>query len=128
MAKHRNRRQRKKLRVGEFRELGFSVSAELQAPLSDQQRNALVDAFLEQCIEANGMLFGGGINEALDGYIVAEKNRSSVTDRHRESREDLDREQGRIWQCDSRAPGGCVAWIRLTTDGGSRASPKDYCE
>lgn len=85
MAKHRTRRQRKKLRVGEFRERGFSVSAELQAPLSDQQRSALVDAFLEQCIEANGMLFGGGINEALDGYIVAEKNRSSVTDRHREA-------------------------------------------
>jgi uncharacterized protein YggL (DUF469 family) len=84
MAKHRNRRQLKKLRVGEFRKLGFSVSAELQAPLNSQQRDALIDVFLAECIEANGMLFGGGINETLDGYVVAGQDRSSVTDRHRE--------------------------------------------
>lgn len=84
MAKGYNRRQRKKLRIGEFRELGFSVSSELRAPLDDQQRDALVDLFLAECIEANGMLFGGGINETLDGYVTADGNRSSATDRHRE--------------------------------------------
>lgn len=84
MAKEHNRRQRKKLRLGEFREFGFSVSAELRAPLDDQRHEALVDVFLAECIEANGMLFGGGINETLDGYITASQDRSSATDQHRE--------------------------------------------
>jgi hypothetical protein len=72
------------LRLGEFQELGFSVSAELRTPLDDAQRDALVDAFLDECIEANGMLFIGGINDALDGYVTAVRDRSSATDQHRE--------------------------------------------
>jgi uncharacterized protein YggL (DUF469 family) len=79
-----NRRQRKKLHLGEFRELGFEVSADLTRQLDDTQRDALVDAFLSECIEANGMLFGGGINRGLDGFIVSASARGSATDEQRE--------------------------------------------
>jgi hypothetical protein len=30
------------------------------------------------------MLFIGGINDALDGYVTAVRDRSSATDQHRE--------------------------------------------
>jgi uncharacterized protein YggL (DUF469 family) len=79
-----NRRQRKKLRTGEFREMGFQVTAELSRPIDGTERDALIDAFLEHCIEAHGMLFGGGINRNLDGYVVADGKRKSATDEQRE--------------------------------------------
>ncbi|CAB3753789.1 YggL family protein [Paraburkholderia humisilvae] len=78
-----NRRQRKKLHIGEFREIGFQVTADLSRALNEGQRYALIDAFLEQCIEANGMLFGGGINRDMDGYIVADGKRKSATEEQR---------------------------------------------
>jgi uncharacterized protein YggL (DUF469 family) len=84
MVKRHNHRQRKKLRIGEYQELGFHVMAELFGPLDDAQRDTLIDAFLDECIEANGMLFGGGINRDLDGYIVADGKRKSATDEQRE--------------------------------------------
>jgi uncharacterized protein YggL (DUF469 family) len=80
-----NRRQRKKLRTGEFQEMGFQVTADLSCPLDDEQRDALIDAFLEQCVEANGMLFGGGVNRRLDGYVVANGKRNSATNEQRET-------------------------------------------
>ena len=84
MAKRHNRRQRKKLHIGEFRELGFEVSADLTRQLDDEQRDALLDVFLTEGIEANGMLFGGGINQDLDGYVVASSARGSATEEQRE--------------------------------------------
>jgi len=84
MTHKHNQRQRKKLRLGEFKELGFAVSASLRGPLDGADREAAIDAFLEDCIEPNGMLFGGGINEMLDGYVVSSAARSSATDRQRE--------------------------------------------
>jgi len=84
LAKHRSRRQRKKLRIGEFQELGFSVFAELASPLNALQRDTLIDVFLEKCIEPNGMLFGGGINRDLEGYVVANSARGSANEQQRE--------------------------------------------
>ncbi|CAB3766474.1 YggL 50S ribosome-binding family protein [Paraburkholderia solisilvae] len=84
MSMKHNKRQRKKLHIGEFQEMGFHATADLSHPLDEAQRDALIDAFLEQCIEANDMLFGGGINRDLDGYIVADGKRKSATDEQRE--------------------------------------------
>ncbi|WP_322104969.1 YggL family protein [Paraburkholderia sp. J41] len=80
MTKRHNRRQRKKLRLGEFQELGFAVAASLRHGLDTVQRDALIDAFIVECVEAHCMFFGGGINEALNGYIVADGVRASATD------------------------------------------------
>ena len=84
MAKRHNQRQRKKLHLGEFAELGFEVSADLTRELDERQRDVLIDAFLEECIEANGMLFGGGINKDLGGFIVPDAARGSATEEQRE--------------------------------------------
>lgn len=78
-----NRRQRKKLHLGEFRELGFEVAAELAAPLSPAERAALVEAFIEEAIEANKLSFGGGLNEDLGGFVASERKRTSATEEDR---------------------------------------------
>lgn len=84
MAGRRNHRQRKKLRIGEYQELGFEVSAQFKHPLESDRRDALLDVFLAECIEANGMLFGGGMNDSLGGFIVDNSARGSATDDQRE--------------------------------------------
>lgn len=84
MAKRHNRRQRKKLHIGEFRELGFEVSADLARQLDDEQREALLDAFLSECIEANGMLAAAAVTHYLDCYIVVSSARGSATEEQRE--------------------------------------------
>jgi uncharacterized protein YggL (DUF469 family) len=85
MAASHNRRQRKKLHLGEFQELGFAVTAAFRHSLDAAQQDALIDAFLEECVEANGMMFGGGVGETLRGYLVAEGARASATDAQRET-------------------------------------------
>ncbi|MFD2061090.1 YggL 50S ribosome-binding family protein [Paraburkholderia solisilvae] len=85
MANRHNRRQRKKLRIGEFQELGFSVSAALRVPLDDSDRDALIDVLLDDCIERNGLLFGGGINEMLDGFVTSDTRRGSATEQQRQA-------------------------------------------
>ena len=51
-------RQRKKLRVGEFAELGFTLEATLADSLSHEAEDALLDAWLNQ-VDAYGVSFGG---------------------------------------------------------------------
>jgi uncharacterized protein YggL (DUF469 family) len=51
-------RQRKKLRVGEFAELGFTLEATLTEGLTVQAEDALLDAWLNQ-VDALGVSFGG---------------------------------------------------------------------
>lgn len=79
MPKHRSRRLRKKLRVGEFQEFGFDVSFQLRAGLSEVETERFWDAFLLDAIEPNGLAFGG----STEGFITA-WGRGSVTDTHRE--------------------------------------------
>lgn len=83
MSHRHNSRQRKKLHLAEFREWGFGVEGELTAPLSETARDALLDAFLDQCIEKNDMVVGGGINDTLGFYIVSATPRGSVTEAQR---------------------------------------------
>ena len=76
------KRLRKKLRKGEFKEIGCEVRIKLAEGLSDEQAEAFVDAFLAEAIEAHGLQFGGGAFRAeCDGYIG--KYRGSVTEAHR---------------------------------------------
>ncbi|MGQ0599637.1 YggL family protein [Aquabacterium sp.] len=76
MSKHRSRRQCKKLHIGEFQELGFLFEAALQ---SGTDENALLDAFLTQAIDPNGLGFGGWIT----GGVVEKFGRGSVTEDQR---------------------------------------------
>jgi len=56
--KNLSRRQRKKLRVGEFAELGFTLEATLADNLTHEAEDALLDAWLNE-VDAHGVSFGG---------------------------------------------------------------------
>ena len=85
MSSRYNRRQRKKLRLGEFQEFGFCLSAELVGGLDDATKVAACDTFISDCIEGNGLTYGGALEHRLDGFVAPEGKRSSATeeDRHR---------------------------------------------
>jgi uncharacterized protein YggL (DUF469 family) len=78
------RRLRKKKRVGEFTELGFSVSAELSPDLDDAGYDAFLDRWID-AVEARRLAFGGGgRREAFEGFVT-QLGRGSATDADREA-------------------------------------------
>ena len=81
----RKKRLRKKLRVGEFKELGFLVRFEFAEDLPAEKCNELLDDFLSKAIEANGLLFGGGgYGDSWEGLVILDATRGSVTEEDRE--------------------------------------------
>jgi len=67
---HHNRRLRKKLRLGEFREFGFAVSAGCPPGWDEARREAAVLGLIDT-VEARGLSYGGGDSASgLDGYIA----------------------------------------------------------
>ncbi len=73
----------KKLRIGEFRELGFLVSTELHRELTGDEEDKFLSDLLEQLIEARGLAYGGG---ARGGFVslfgrgcVSEEDREAVS-------------------------------------------------
>jgi len=54
------KRLRKKLHRGEFAVLGFEVTARLNGFDTPADFDDFVDRFLEEAVEAHGLLFGGG--------------------------------------------------------------------
>ncbi|MDP3306981.1 YggL family protein [Methylotenera sp.] len=81
MSKNRSKRLRKKLHIGEFQELGFHLSFSLKDELDAESLEAFIDEFILHAIENNGLVFGGGFNEELNGFVALEK-KGSVTDFH----------------------------------------------
>lgn len=53
-----NRRQRKKLRMGEFLELVFEVRVQFHQPMDEASHNAFLDGFIE-LIESRNLAVGG---------------------------------------------------------------------
>ena len=83
MPKNRSQRLRKKLRVDEFKEFGFLITFSLSSEIDVKSENAFVDRFLAEAIEANGLVFGGGIVETTQGFAALNK-RGSATEAHRQ--------------------------------------------
>jgi len=79
MARHRTRRLRKKLHIGEFRQLGFELSFQVADDLPDEDVDALWDRFILEAIARNGLLFGG----SESGGFVTGRGNASATDDHR---------------------------------------------
>lgn len=79
MSKKRSRRLRKKLHVGEFKQMGFAFEAALHPGAND---DALIDAFLGEAIAPMKLCFGGWITGGavchLDWRSVSEEERDSV--------------------------------------------------
>jgi uncharacterized protein YggL (DUF469 family) len=76
MATNRSRRLRKKLCVDEFQELGFELTLNFKADLSDQTLDDFVDQFLDQAIAGNGLDYVGG----EDFGLVCLAKRGSVNE------------------------------------------------
>ncbi|MYM68040.1 DUF469 family protein [Pseudoduganella sp. FT55W] len=79
--RRRSARLRKKLHLEEFQEFGFSFEATVDAACSGERYDAIVDAFLEQVVEARGLGMGGN----LSGAYIQAMDRSSASDADREA-------------------------------------------
>lgn len=66
----RSRRLRKKLCVDEFQELGFEVQLNYRDGISDAERNAAMDDFLDQAIEANGWASLARMSTVMSAWAV----------------------------------------------------------
>jgi len=66
MATSRSQRLRKKLFVSEFQELGFELHLDFKEPLAEDAIDALLNAFLKEAMEANGLGYVGGDDYGLD--------------------------------------------------------------
>lgn len=76
------KRIRKKLHVGEFKEMGFAVRFRIAADVDEDGLNTFLDTFLSEVVEGNGMGFGGGGNHEWEGFITM-MERGSTTEEHR---------------------------------------------
>jgi len=71
-AKNRSRRLRKKLRVAEFKELGFDVAWQLSDDISSEGIDKFIDDFFAQVIQPNGIGFGGEGDTLWHGLICTQ--------------------------------------------------------
>ena len=69
MAKNRSRRLRKKMHIDEFQEIGFSVKWRFPEGTTEEQIDQLVDKFISEAVEANGLIFGGSGFLAWEGLV-----------------------------------------------------------
>lgn len=76
------KRLRKKVRKGEFQELGFEVRFILDPNLSEQEIDSVIDSFLDEAIESQGLGFGGGGHYDWDGFVCF-MGRGSATEANR---------------------------------------------
>ena len=80
------KRLRKKKRVGEFQEFGFGAGFRFSDQLSMETRNNLLNRFIEDAIEGNGLQFGGGGDgNEWNGFITVNRSRGSTLERHRQA-------------------------------------------
>ncbi|MDR2188011.1 MAG: YggL family protein [Azonexus sp.] len=77
-----NRRQRKKLRVGEFQELVFEVSIRFGQPMEGLQLDAFVDGFIN-LVESRRLVAGGGGGRLEAEWVVSTWGRGSTTEEDR---------------------------------------------
>lgn len=86
MSKINNRspRLRKKLRVGEFTELGFNLKFSLKSELDEAAQHTFFDAFLGESLEQAGLAFFGFDDNAgnIEGFVTSSK-RGSVSEAQR---------------------------------------------
>jgi uncharacterized protein len=84
MSKRRSPRLLKKLKLGEFKELGFAFSANFTNEIDMEAQEALVVALLEEVIEKRKLALGGWI----DGGFVKKWSNGSTTEDDKKAVED----------------------------------------
>ncbi|KHN51239.1 YggL family protein [Pectobacterium fontis] len=83
MAQARSRRLRKKLHIDEFQELGFSVSFRFPEGTSVEDIDQLMDKFVDDVIEPQGLAFEGSGYLQWEGLICLQKL-GHCTEEHRQ--------------------------------------------
>ncbi|MCX8642419.1 MULTISPECIES: YggL family protein [unclassified Gilliamella] len=84
MAKvNRSRRLRKKLHIEEFKELGFTVSWSFDEGTSEETIDSVVDQFIIEAIQANGLAYEGSGYLSWQGIICTQKL-GNCTDENRD--------------------------------------------
>jgi len=81
MSKTRSRRMRKKLFVGEFKELGFEVDLSFAADADPVQKDAFFMRFFDEAVMPEGLVFAG----MDDAGFVCSSRRGSVSEAQRQS-------------------------------------------
>lgn len=81
------KRLRKKLKLGEFTELGFSMRFHIDDSLTASDRNAILEALIE-FVEGRSVYIGGGGFSNFQEFFVS---------RHRSSTTPDDQEALRVW-------------------------------
>ncbi len=95
------KRLRKKKHLREFQELGFFLSFTFPERLSIQERETLLDGFIRDAIEANGLQFGGGgPNNTCEGFVALDKKRGSTTEKHRQAVAEWLEKQPQVVSCE----------------------------
>lgn len=69
----RNRRQRKKMHLAEFQELGFLVKFQFAEGSGIDQIDATVDRFIAEVIQPNGLAYEGSGYLHWEGLVCLEK-------------------------------------------------------
>ena len=64
------KRLRKKLRLGEFSELGFELRLRLRADLSEADGETAIDDFIRDAVEARDLAVGGGYGEIWNFFVT----------------------------------------------------------
>ncbi len=76
--KQRSRRQRKKMHIAEFQELGFEYEVTPEPrDLDIEAQEALMDRFLTEVIESRNLALGGWLSE---GFVTAFPRGSATED------------------------------------------------
>lgn len=70
---NRNRRQRKKMHLAEFQELGFLVKFKFAEGTGIDQIDNIVDRFIEEVIRPNGLAYEGSGYLQWEGLVCLEK-------------------------------------------------------
>lgn len=73
MAIQRNARQRKKMHLAEFQELGFLVKFNFAEGTGIDQIDATVDRFIDEVIKANSLAYEGNGYLVWEGLVCLEK-------------------------------------------------------
>lgn len=79
--KNRSRRLRKKLYVGEFKEMGFEIKTHFKVAPTKETHWKILDRFLSEAVESRTLIFGGGIDNGFISY----SGRGSASQEDREA-------------------------------------------
>lgn len=78
-----NQRQGKKHHISEFQEFTFAVEARFRGAPDRDKLISMMDDFIDIAIEGNGLVFGGGLSDALRGWVSAGAGSAPLGEQHR---------------------------------------------